>query len=298
MTELKTTGVNKVPSEKEFIRKDGTKVPIMVAGAMLDEARFNGVAFVLDITERKRVEEELRKSRDELELRVHERTEALQKAYETLKEEVAERGRAEEALHESEERYRTLFNAIDQGFCIVEVIFDENEKPIDYRFLEINETFEKQTGLIDAQGKRMRELAPKHEEHWFEIYGTIALTGNRRALKIGPSNCTVGMTCTPSVLANRKTGKSPSFLTTSPSGERTEDTLRRQAALLDLSPDAIIVRDMNGTITLWGHGAELLYGWTRSRGPRPGIACAAQDEVPRASGANRPAGSAHRAVVG
>ena len=83
----------------------------------------------------------------------------------------------EMALRESEERYRLLFNSIDEGFCIIEVIFDENEKPIDYRFLEINPSFEKQTGLIDAQGKRMRELAPKHEEYWFEIYGKIAITG-------------------------------------------------------------------------------------------------------------------------
>ena len=72
---------------------------------------------------------------------------------------VTARKRAEEALRESEERYRTLFDAIDEGFCIIEVIF-ENEKPIDYRFLETNPAFEKQTGLIAAQGKRMRELAP------------------------------------------------------------------------------------------------------------------------------------------
>ncbi len=90
---------------------------------------------------------------------------------------ITERKAAEEALRESEKRYHTLFNAIDEGFCIIEVIFDENERPVDYRFLEINAAFEKQTGLIDARGKRMRELAPKHEEHWFEIYGKIALTG-------------------------------------------------------------------------------------------------------------------------
>src|SRR5664279_4175905 len=70
-----------------------------------------------------------------------------------------------------------LFDTIDEGFCIVEVIFDENERPIDYRFLEINQSFEKQTGLIDAQGKRMRELAPNHEEYWFETYGKVAVTG-------------------------------------------------------------------------------------------------------------------------
>ena len=90
---------------------------------------------------------------------------------------ITDRKQAEHELSESEKRYRILFNTIDEGFCIIEVIFDENEKPIDYRFLDINPSFEKQTGLIDAQDKRMRELAPKHEEHWFEIYGKIAVTG-------------------------------------------------------------------------------------------------------------------------
>lgn len=60
--ELKATGVNKMPFEKEYIRKDGTRIPIIFAGAMLDEAHFNGVAFVLDITDRKKVEEALRNS--------------------------------------------------------------------------------------------------------------------------------------------------------------------------------------------------------------------------------------------
>ncbi|MFZ1106697.1 MAG: HWE histidine kinase domain-containing protein [Hyphomicrobiaceae bacterium] len=73
--------------------------------------------------------------------------------------------------------YRTLFDAIDHGFCIVEVLFDEQHRPLDYLFLEINATFEAQTGLRDAVGKTMRSLQPDHEAHWFEIYGDIALTG-------------------------------------------------------------------------------------------------------------------------
>jgi two-component sensor histidine kinase len=73
--------------------------------------------------------------------------------------------------------YRALFDAIDHGFCIVEVLFDEQNHPLDYRFLEINGTFEAQTGLRDAVGKTMRSLEPAHEAHWFDIYGEIALTG-------------------------------------------------------------------------------------------------------------------------
>jgi PAS domain S-box-containing protein len=90
---------------------------------------------------------------------------------------VTEKRRALEALRKSEERYRTLFKTIDVGFCIVEMIFNAENRPIDYRFLEVNAAFEEQTGLHAVEGKLMRELAPAHEEHWFEIYGKIALTG-------------------------------------------------------------------------------------------------------------------------
>jgi PAS domain S-box-containing protein len=85
--------------------------------------------------------------------------------------------RAEAAIQRSEARYRTLFESIDEGFCIIEILVDDAGKPHDYRFLEINPTFEQQTGLRDAVGRTMRELAPGHEEHWFRIYGDVASTG-------------------------------------------------------------------------------------------------------------------------
>ena len=92
-------------------------------------------------------------------------------------ENVAERKRAEVMLRESEERYRTLFSSMLEGFCVIDVIFDARGKPVDYRFLEVNPAFEQQTGLTDPKGKLMRDLAPDHEAHWFEIYGNVALTG-------------------------------------------------------------------------------------------------------------------------
>ena len=91
---------------------------------------------------------------------------------------ITERVLAQQKIRKSEERYRNLFTSIDEGFCIIEVLFNEHQKPLDYRFLEINPSFEAQSGLRDATGKRMRELSPVHEEYWFEIYGKVALTGD------------------------------------------------------------------------------------------------------------------------
>ena len=90
---------------------------------------------------------------------------------------ITELKKAQAQVREREERYRTLFEAMDEGYCIIEVIFGTTGRPIDYRFLDVNPAFVKQTGLYNAQGRLVRELVPEHEEHWFETYGRIALTG-------------------------------------------------------------------------------------------------------------------------
>ena len=68
MAELIATGVNRVPLEKEYLRKDGTRVPVILAGAMLNEQRTEGVGFVLDITGRKMAEGALRQANRKLNL--------------------------------------------------------------------------------------------------------------------------------------------------------------------------------------------------------------------------------------
>jgi two-component system CheB/CheR fusion protein len=78
---------------------------------------------------------------------------------------------------QADDRYRSLVNSIDAGFCVVELKFDGSGSPIDYKFIEVNDAFADQTGLRDATGKWMRTLAPEHEQHWFDIYGNVALTG-------------------------------------------------------------------------------------------------------------------------
>lgn len=82
----------------------------------------------------------------------------------------------EEALRRSEERFRTILDTIEAAFAIVQVKFDENDEPVDYRFLEANPAFERQAG-VDLRGKWVTEFAPDLERFWFETYGRVAKTG-------------------------------------------------------------------------------------------------------------------------
>ena len=74
-------------------------------------------------------------------------------------------------------KYHRIIESMDEGFCIIEVIFNKRKKAVDYRFLEVNAVFEKHTGLTDVIGKTMRELAADIEEEWIQIFGDVATTG-------------------------------------------------------------------------------------------------------------------------
>jgi PAS domain S-box-containing protein len=81
---------------------------------------------------------------------------------------------------QEQEKYRALFESMENGFCIMQMFFDENDKCVDYSFLQINPAFGKLTGIdpIEAKrGKTASELVPNLEAKWFEIYGNVALTG-------------------------------------------------------------------------------------------------------------------------
>lgn len=84
---------------------------------------------------------------------------------------------AREKRRETDERYKRLFDAIDQGFCIIRVIFDEEGNPNDYVFLEANDALVEHTGIKDPIGKSMRSLQPDIEDKWAATYGRIAMTG-------------------------------------------------------------------------------------------------------------------------
>ncbi|MES2676491.1 MAG: PAS domain S-box protein [Pseudomonadota bacterium] len=182
---------------------------------------------------------------------------------------VAARKLAEAVVRESEDRYRNLFNSIDEGFCVIELIH-QNEKAVDFRFLEVNPSFEKQTGLHEAEGQCIIELAPDFDAQWLELFDKVAKTGEpvrfmNEVQTLGRwfdvYACRIGESQSRrvAVLLNNITER-----------KRTEETLldseRHLRSVIDALPVAIYTTDANGCLTHFNQAAVEFSGRTPELG--------------------------------
>ncbi len=129
-----------------------------------------------DITERKRAEDELQESNEELEVIAEE-----------LRQQNEELMISQSALQESEKRYRSLFENMLDGFAYCKMLYDDQGLPIDFVYLDVNSAFERLTGLKDVIGKRATDVIPGIiEEHpdLFDTYSRVALTGKPEKFEI------------------------------------------------------------------------------------------------------------------
>jgi PAS domain S-box-containing protein len=96
-----------------------------------------------------------------------------------LAREVAERQRAEAELRASRKSYQDLFESMQTGFALHQILLDDQGRPRDYRFLAVNPAFERLTGLAadEILGRTVLEILPETEPVWIERYGRVALTG-------------------------------------------------------------------------------------------------------------------------
>ena len=75
--------------------------------------------------------------------------------------------------------YRQLFESMQEGFAVHEIICDESNQPLDYRFIDVNPAFELLTGFNRdcLLGRTVKEVMPSIEPYWIQRYGQVALTG-------------------------------------------------------------------------------------------------------------------------
>ncbi len=92
----------------------------------------------------------------------------------------AERKKVEQISIDNEKQYHDLFDSMLDGYALHEMIFDDDGAPLDYRFLKVNPTFERLTGLKgkDIVGKTVLEILPDTEYYWIKKYGEVTISGN------------------------------------------------------------------------------------------------------------------------
>jgi PAS domain S-box-containing protein len=175
---------------------------------------------------------------------------------------VTESRQGQQAVIVSEAKYRNLFDSIDEGFCIVKMLYDPAGKPVDYRFLEANPAFARQSGLVDVAGKRIRELAPTYEQYWFDLFANVVTTGE--PVRFERYSAALGRWF--DVYALREDGaghhRVAVLLNDISRRKQAERAMARLASIIDSTDDAIVSKDLAGVITTWNKAAEHMFGYT------------------------------------
>src|SRR5580692_2296809 len=97
------------------------------------------------------------------------------------------RGRAQDAIAESESRYRSLFENMLEGYAYCEMLFDDRGRPTDFAYLAVNGAFGTLTGLRNVVGKKFTEVIPRGKDSQPELlerYGRVVLTGKPERFEI------------------------------------------------------------------------------------------------------------------
>jgi PAS domain S-box-containing protein len=211
------------PFEKEFTRKDGSRVPILLGAATFGDNPEEGVCFTLDLSDRKKAELEVRFN---------------------------------------EQRYRSLVEATTA------IVWDT---PASGEFIV------EQPGWTAFTGQSFDELRgwgwlnaihPEDRAETERVWSAALASRSRydvehRLRRPDKSYCNMVVRAVP-ILADDGTIRQWIGIHTDVTDRKqTEERVLQQAELLDKTNDAIMVRDLAGTILLWNKGAERMYGWTK-----------------------------------
>ena len=179
---------------------------------------------------------------------------------------ISERHKTEDALRQNEKKYRSLFGHMLNGFAYCKIILDNKGKPIDFVYLEVNDAFEKLTGLKKEAviGKKVTEAIPGIENvhpELIDIYGRVAATGKKEQFEIFLKPLRIWLTI--SVYSPTK-GYFITVFDNITERKKTLERLQFQASLLGAAGQAIIAVDAQGILRYLNRAAESLYGYSES----------------------------------
>lgn len=174
--------------------------------------------------------------------------------------EMTEQRRAEQALHERDERYRRILETANDGIWLVDK---------ETRTLYVNQRMADMLGWRAEEliGRSLTEFVfeddiPAAQEHIEQNYRGVTEQYDFRFRRKDGSEVVVLAGTSPVMNLEGEVVGALGMFSDITDRKRAEAEMLKQAALLDLSRDAILVRDFDDRITYWNHGAEALYGWT------------------------------------
>jgi PAS domain S-box-containing protein len=171
---------------------------------------------------------------------------------------ITERKQAEEALRDSEKKYRSLFENMLEGFAYCKMLYDNQGSPVDFVYLDINSAFERLTGLKDVIGKRATEAIPGIMEEYPELFNTydrVASTGKPEKFEIEFKP--LGIWLSISVYSTER-GYFVAVFDNITDRKQAEKELARLASFPKLNPSPIVEVDLDGRILFLNPVAQML----------------------------------------